>query len=203
MAKLRGPLFSLGASQQIGKALVFFPWKGLDVVREYVIPSNPKSAAQNTQRSYMTAAVATLHSYQGYPASFFWAGDVIAYALWASVVKTATTWFNQLVKNWIDRKVAGKIPAIFGNGLLTPGANKLTFQLGGLAESSAMTSGKIFYGTSKTALIYSVAATIAELIAGKDIPGLTKGVKYFVQFRPLLPATFVGNMSGIYYGVPT
>ncbi|GAH96000.1 unnamed protein product, partial [marine sediment metagenome] len=37
MAKLKGPLFSLGASQQLGKALVFFGWKGLDVVREYVI----------------------------------------------------------------------------------------------------------------------------------------------------------------------
>ncbi|MBA7710187.1 hypothetical protein ES703_119120 [subsurface metagenome] len=28
MAVLKAPLFSLGASQQLGKALVFFGWKG-------------------------------------------------------------------------------------------------------------------------------------------------------------------------------
>jgi len=42
VSKLKAPLLSLGASGQIGKSLVFFGWKGLDVVREYVIPSNTK-----------------------------------------------------------------------------------------------------------------------------------------------------------------
>ncbi|GAI75819.1 unnamed protein product, partial [marine sediment metagenome] len=46
MAKLKGPLFSLGASGALGEAVVYFPWKGLNVVREYVIPSNPKTDPQ-------------------------------------------------------------------------------------------------------------------------------------------------------------
>ncbi|KKM06256.1 hypothetical protein LCGC14_1745880, partial [marine sediment metagenome] len=53
MAKLKGPLFSLGASGQIAKALVYFPWKGLNLVREHVVPSNPNTTGQVTQRGYM------------------------------------------------------------------------------------------------------------------------------------------------------
>jgi len=40
MAKVRGPLFSLGASGQLAKTLVYLSWKGLDTVREYVIPAS-------------------------------------------------------------------------------------------------------------------------------------------------------------------
>ena len=54
MAKLKAPLLSLGASGAIGRSIVFFPWKGLDCAREYVIPSNPKSTGQLTQRGYLT-----------------------------------------------------------------------------------------------------------------------------------------------------
>lgn len=46
MARVTGPLFSLGASGAIGKALVYADWKGLDYVRRYVIPYNPRSDAQ-------------------------------------------------------------------------------------------------------------------------------------------------------------
>lgn len=203
MAKLKAPLFSLGAAGAIGEALVYFGWKGLNVVREYVVPSNPKTSGQTTQRGYLTTAVAKVHEYQALAANAFGAGDTIAYALLGSTYKTPRTWFNQVVKSWVDRKVAAKIPCIFGNGSLTPGVDKLTLILGHLPESSAVTSGKIWYGTSKTALIHSLAATAAELLAGKDITGLVTGTKYYVQFKPLLPATFLGNESGIYYGVPT
>ena len=60
MAKLKAPLLSFGASGAIAKSLVYFPWKGLNVVREYVIPSNPKSTLQVTQRGYLAAAVAVI-----------------------------------------------------------------------------------------------------------------------------------------------
>ncbi|GAI66183.1 unnamed protein product, partial [marine sediment metagenome] len=65
MAKLKAPLMSLGASGQLGKSLVFFGWKGLDVVREYVIPSNPQTDLQTTQRDYLTEIVTRLHTVQG------------------------------------------------------------------------------------------------------------------------------------------
>lgn len=49
-AKLIGPLYSMGASGKIGNAMVFFPWKGLNVVRQWVIPVNKMSEGQGDQR---------------------------------------------------------------------------------------------------------------------------------------------------------
>jgi hypothetical protein len=50
MAKVTGPLYSMGASGKLGNAIVFFPWKGLNVVREWLIPTNKQSATQGDQR---------------------------------------------------------------------------------------------------------------------------------------------------------
>lgn len=50
MAKTTGPLFSMSASGKIGDSMVFFGWKGLNCVRQYVIPANPKSIGQGDQR---------------------------------------------------------------------------------------------------------------------------------------------------------
>jgi len=50
MARLTAPLLSLGAAGQLGKALVFASWKGIPYARQYVIPENPKSTAQQEIR---------------------------------------------------------------------------------------------------------------------------------------------------------
>jgi len=71
------------------------------------------------------------------------------------------------------------------------------------AHYDAPTAGKFYYGTSKTALIHSIAATIAGSSISKTIPALTAGTKYFVQFRPNAADPAEGSYSGIYYGVPT
>lgn len=202
MAKLKGPLFSLGASGAIGEALVYFPWKGLNVAREYVIPANPRTALQTTQRGHLTAAVLLLHQTQAEVISPWNELDKSAYALWASVVKPATTWFNQVIKHCIDRLVAGKEIRIFRGAVITyPAAGQIhiTFRCSGPAG----TTGKFKYGTSKTALVNTQAATIAVNIVSATIAGLTTGVKYFIQYETLTNATLVGVKSGIYYGYPT
>lgn len=53
MAKLDGPLMSFAASGSIGGILTFGSNKGRNFVRQLVIPSNPKSAAQSGVRSMM------------------------------------------------------------------------------------------------------------------------------------------------------
>jgi hypothetical protein len=50
MAKVSGPLYSMSASGKIGDALVFFGWKGNNVVRGWVKPSNKMSGTQGDQR---------------------------------------------------------------------------------------------------------------------------------------------------------
>lgn len=206
MAKLKAPLMSLGASGQLGKALVFFPWKGLDVVREYIVPSNPNTTSQQTQRAYVTAAVAAIHAAQGLATSPLDADDVTAYSLWATVVKSATTWFNQAVKNWIDVTIAGDTPALYRAGQSQPGASLLhPVILSDEIDGANITAGKFYYGTSKTALFNTQDATITAAIhqASHEISGLTAGVKYFWQFRPDAGEACEGAYSGIYHGTPT
>jgi len=53
MAKVQGPLYSMSASGKIGDAIVFFGWKGLNVVREWLVPTNKQSAAQGNQRTML------------------------------------------------------------------------------------------------------------------------------------------------------
>lgn len=201
MAKLKAPLLSLGASQQLGKALVFFAWKGLNVVREYVVPSNPRTAAQTTQRGYLTAVVASIHQMQARATHPLDEVDKTAYALWASVVQSATTWFNQAVRNGLDQLRLGKTTRFYGDGYSTPGADKLDV---GLWEMNAyITAGAFHYGTSKTSLINSQADVPAVDKHSCTLSGLTTGIKYYWQFRPTLPIGALGSNSGIYHGTPT
>lgn len=51
MAKTTGPLLSLGATGQIGKTIVASSWRGISTMRQYVIPANPRTTAQQTNRT--------------------------------------------------------------------------------------------------------------------------------------------------------
>jgi hypothetical protein len=53
MAKVEGPLMSLEARGKIGDAMVFFPWKGRHVVRQWVKPTNPQSTLQGYARAIL------------------------------------------------------------------------------------------------------------------------------------------------------
>ncbi len=55
MAKVDGPLFSLEARGKVGDALVFFPWKGRHVVRQWLKPTQPKSTLQGYIRAALYA----------------------------------------------------------------------------------------------------------------------------------------------------
>lgn len=88
MAILRTPLLSFGASGKLARTLVYFSWKGLDVVREYVVPTNPNTASQQTQRTLFTAMVAAWRNYFT---------DTLMRTAWnlsASVSKKAQSGFN-------------------------------------------------------------------------------------------------------------
>jgi hypothetical protein len=53
MAKVTGPLMSMSASGKLADSIVFFTWKGRNVVRQFLIPANPQSTAQGDQRVVM------------------------------------------------------------------------------------------------------------------------------------------------------
>lgn len=53
MAKVEGPLFSLEARGKVGNVMVHFPWKGRNVVRKWLKPTNPRDADQQIIRQKM------------------------------------------------------------------------------------------------------------------------------------------------------
>jgi len=56
MAKVIGPLHSLGATGKFGDAMVFLTWKGRNVVRQWLIPANPMSEDQGDVRAILASA---------------------------------------------------------------------------------------------------------------------------------------------------
>lgn len=56
MAKVKGPLLSLGASGSIAKSVVFGDWRGVKYAREHVVPANPQTTAQTLTRTTFTGA---------------------------------------------------------------------------------------------------------------------------------------------------
>lgn len=206
MAKLKAPLLSLGASQQLGKALVFFNWKGLDVVREYVIPSNPQTALQTVQRGYITAAVAEIHATEAQAANPLTAEDKSAYSLLASAKGKVMTWFNQAVKLWADVKVAGLVPIIYSWGDVTDTDITAIDMSMVINEQtgSTLAAGKFYVGTSKTNLSHAITATVnagsdVNIINSDQSAWMVAGVKYYWQFRPDVADGCEGANSGIYF----
>lgn len=51
MAKVTGPILSLGARGQIAKAVVFGVWKGVSYARQHVVPANPDTVGQQSTRN--------------------------------------------------------------------------------------------------------------------------------------------------------
>lgn len=141
MAKVKGPLFSLSASGQIAKTLVYGDWKGIDIVRKYVIPANPKSAGQQTQRGYFAAAVEDWHT------DGFTAIDVAAWNLYALALKVAQSGFNILVKLKIICAVASESWIPLYECLVTAiGSAGAQINITGTVGSVI----KLYWGTSKT-----------------------------------------------------
>lgn len=208
MAKLNAPLFSFKASGKLANALVYFGWKGLNVVRSYVVPANPKTAAQTTHRAYLTACVAAIHAAQGLAAQALNEADQIAYAALGSTRPTPRTWFNEIVKLWIDCKILADIPIIYHEGVVSDKtANSINISIQISEETgSQLAAGKFYFGASKTNLIHSkvgaiVAGDCVNLTDEDCSAFLTAGKKYFWQFRPDAADPCEGADSGIYYFV--
>lgn len=51
MAKISAPLLSMGARGTIGKSVTFAKWRGVDYARQRVIPANPRTVAQQANRT--------------------------------------------------------------------------------------------------------------------------------------------------------
>ncbi len=190
MAKVKAPLFGLGASGQLGKSLVYFNWKGLDVVREYVEPANPNTAAQQTQRGRMGDAVDSWHV-----VAELVAADKLAWSLAASIRPTPRSGFNEFCKEHIDIAVSGETSNMGWDGALTDDADG-TFSAT-VEEDGASDGVNLLWGVSKTALINVEAC--AEGVNIWTVSPVTNvaGMRVYGRFVILTGAAVVGR-TGIF-----
>lgn len=170
MAKVRLPLGSFGARGQIGKAFVYFPWKGIACVREYVIPANPNTAGQQTQRGYFTTAVDEFHS-AGYNAL-----DITAWRLLAAQSKSPLTYFNAVIREHVDILVAGDSwQSLHGGVISSVLSTTFTFTI----DVTADKTGKLYWGTTPGYMPTGVVGTFSVDHYTFDLTGLPSGTRIY------------------------
>lgn len=154
MAKLVAPLFSFSARGQLAKALVYSGWKGIDDVRSYVIPANPRSSGQQTQRGFFTNAVDLWHSLA------LTADDIEAWNRAANVLPRPQSGFNaftaQVINNQLDGFNIAAQAMGFNGGIADSGAGQVDFTV---EEDGSAVSVRFLWGYTPTALINDTAGT--------------------------------------------
>lgn len=190
MAKVTAPLFSFGASGQLAKAIVYFPWKGIDAVRQYVIPANPNTALQDAQRLNLKEAVVAWHTI-GITAT-----DQGAWNRFAATLASAMSGFNAFVKRhiFIDR-VPLPVNMGFAGNLLTDGAGKFKATV---TEAGAAISADLIWGYSPTFQGNTVALVETVNVWAKDQIAAVSGAKVYawMKLKNVTPAEI--GRTGLY-----
>ena len=193
MAKLRAPLLSFGASGKLANTLVYFSWKGLEVVRSYVVPANPNSAAQQTQRGIFAEAVSSWHTL-GLDAL-----DVAAWNRYAATRPDPQSGFNAFVKDFVDLRVSGVVLAdvdmCFNGALVNDGDG--TFS-GSVETPTGPSQVDMIWGTSPTSLINTVTDATAPSPWAFAPANNVAGQTIYARFRAETAGGAARGWSGIY-----
>lgn len=187
MAKVTAPLFSLSASGQIAKTLVYMTWKGIDDVRQYVIPANPNTAGQQAQRGYLHNAVDAWHV-DGYTLA-----DVAAWNLYALASKVAASGFNMFTRFYVLAKVAVHTWVKLINCLITPIAATTATVVISVASDQ---TGILYLGTSKTSMLTQFTGVFSVNKYTFSLTGLVASTKYYFYIKNTLASE--DARTGIY-----
>ena len=187
VAKLTAPLFSLKASGQLAKTLVYMNWKGIEDVRQYVIPANPNTANQQTQRGYFTEAVGAWHT------AGFYTIDLTAWNLLASALKIPASGYNMHMRYYVDAKVAGKTFTELHKcsiSSITASGASVTIDI------ASDKTGKLYIGTSKTLMLTEFAGSFNTDHYEFTLTGLAASKKYYFYIKNT--AAGEAGRTGIY-----
>jgi len=189
MAKLKGPLMSMDARGQLGKTLVFSGWKGIKDVRSFVIPANPKTVGQVTQREFMSEALIKWHS------PYLDVKDFSAYNLRASVLSAIMSGYNFFVKCFLFAKKSDFYPVFpYGLTVLVNTGGDITFRV--------MVSGGIImqtrYGYKPTVFGALVSLTRIGQTNQFEFSGSGFVVGKYVYFDFIIGNEDYFTISGVY-----
>lgn len=190
MAKLTAPLFSFTARGQLAKALVYFPWKGINCVRQYVVPTNPRSDAQVTQRGIFEDGVDEFHG------AIYSDLDKGAWNRMALILEKVMSGFNAMIKTFVNEKVLGNAwERIHHITFPLTQANNLDVRL---EKAAGGNTPVVHYGTSKAWMPNSQAVgSEAGDFWRTTIAGLVKDTLYYFYFTVGASGTDYGR-TGVY-----
>lgn len=183
MAKVSKPLLSGDARGQIGKTLVFMGWKGIKDVRSYVVPANPKSPDQLTQRGYFKDAVSKFHD------GMFTDADKSSHNLIASIQAKPMSGFNWFVKTFVFLKADGKMPFLVSLTDATKDATNLTLDF----NVEGTHTLKVFMGGNYRLLSQSEDLTLTQ-------KGVAEG-KYTYEGSLVIPLINLEGFTNIYFQI--
>jgi hypothetical protein len=174
MAKVKSPLFGFGASGQLAKTLVYTSWKGLNTIRQHVIPANPDTTDQKTQRGYVRAAVLLWHT-------ITWTiPDHTAWNRYASIKSRPMSGYNAFTSDFIKAQLAAlTFNAMYTLTVVSAVAGQAVVSV---LSAASLTSVKVRYGVSKTAMFEG--DDLVEAPAGTytvTLSGLVEDANYFFQ----------------------
>lgn len=99
MAKVTMPLLSASARGKIADAIVFFPWKGLAIVRQWLVPANPQSIDQMTARAKLKGIGKAIDKIKR---PFDIAGGSVIYQRALAVTPSGQPWNSYFAKKVLD-----------------------------------------------------------------------------------------------------
>lgn len=198
MAKLSGPLFSLSAGGQLAKTLVYSRWKGIPDVRSYVVPSNPKSSGQQTQRGYFTDSVDAWHT------TGLTADDIEAWNRAANNAPRPQSGFNRFVGLLTDLFVAGLTPGDQAMGFQGAVTDSGTGQVDMVVHEGGNAAHVNFkWGYTPTSLINTAAATESTNVWTAANVAVASGAIVYATAELLDSGMAVIGYTGTYRFGPT
>lgn len=106
MAIVRTPLLSFSASGKIAKSIVFSRWKGLNTARQYVVPANPNTAAQQVQRGLFATLAAVW-------TGILSAADKAKWAVYSTVLAEPKTAYNLAMQAGLEASKLATINQVY------------------------------------------------------------------------------------------
>lgn len=178
MAKLSAPLLSLSASGTIGDLITYGKWKGINYARQRVIPANPNSAGQQSQRTKLANAVADYKSTTN-ALNALDKTNLDRAALYSGVTQSG---FNFYVKQHIAEAVAGGTPGpLYGTVESAVGSDTFQVDINSKASTANVT---LYYGTSPTSMLTSVTRSQTSTPGYAHtfvLTSLNAGTKYYYK----------------------
>lgn len=178
MAKLTAPLLSMSASGTIGDLITYAAWKGINYARQRVVPANPQSSGQTSQRNKLAAAVSDYKS----TANALNALDKTNLDRAALYSGKTQSGYNFYVRQHINEAIAGGTPGPL-YGTAESNIDDSGFDLA-INHKASTANVSLLYGTSPTSLLTSVnrnETTTPGYSSTFTVTGLNSTTKYYYK----------------------